>query len=153
MSTSTKQRVYKASDTSLHAGKFYYYAETRQKVPGQTIYDKVSKKQIPNPDFDINKFEVVDRPSGRRHNTERNNNQPTTEALIQHKFTVNQLNEALKEIPSIHVSTSARSYFRKTSSSILDVISKINKIKQDNPTVNFISYNPSKNQLLLSHNQ
>lgn len=144
----SKQQVYKASDTSLHAGKYYYFVETRQKVPGQTIYDKQSKKQIPNPNFDISKYEIIDKPPGRR--TILPSSTAPSETTIQHKFTSPQLNEALTIFPNIHISTVARSYFRRSYPSIQSVLDKINSIKQENPSINFISYSPTKNQLLLS---
>lgn len=148
--SSSKQQVYKASDTSLHSGKYYYFVETRQKVPGQTIYDKDSKKQIPNPNFNLSDYDVVDKPPARRRNTPSSSVNPT-ETTIHHKFTAPQLNDALSNFPDIHVSTVARAYFRRNSSSIQDVINKITSIRQENPSVNFISYSPTKNQLLLSH--
>lgn len=147
--SSTKLQVYKASDTALHPGRYYYFVETRQKVPGQTIYDKESRKQVPNPSFDLSKYEIIDKPSGRRPNSQ-NTVQPASETIIHHKFTIPQLSEALNKVPDVHVSSIAKSYFRKTSHSIQDVLSKIDKIKQDHPGVNFISYSNTKNQLLLS---
>lgn len=144
-----KQQVYKASDTSLHSGKYYYFVETRQKVPGQTVYDKETKKQVPNNKFDISMYEVVDKPLTRRKSPL--SSVAPSEVTIQHKFTAPQLDEVLSNFPDIHVSTIARAFFRRSSSSIQDVIDKLNTIKRENPTVNFISYSPTKNQLLLSH--
>ena len=99
--TSTKQQVYKAADTALYPGKYYYFVETRQKVPGQTIYDKESKKQVPNPAFNLSAYDVVAKPSGRRPNTNTTLN-PASEAIIHHKFTIPQLTEELNKIPRNH---------------------------------------------------
>lgn len=147
--SSNKVQVYKAADTAIHPGKYYYFAETRQKVPGQSIYDKVTKKQVPNPNFDISKYELVDKPSGRRPSVHKEFS-PASETIIHHKFTTPQLTDALTKVPDVHVSSIAKSYFRRTSHSIQDVLNKIEKIKQENPGVNFISYSTTKNQLLLS---
>lgn len=150
MSTTTPQ-VYKASDTALHPGKYYYFCDTRHKVPNQTIYDKVSKKQIPNPNFDISKFTIVDKPSGRKPKSSASSQiAPLTEPSIVHKFTAPQLSEALSVFPNVQVSSVARNYFRKSSNSIKEVIDKINQILKESPDVNFISYSPTKNKLLLS---